>query len=59
MESPRESLSRITKETRRELEKREEESSATLELLVGGGIGVNPFEELCMDVQGCSLLFLL
>ena len=36
VESPRESLSRITKETRRELEEREEESSATLALWGGG-----------------------
>lgn len=35
VESPKESLSRITKETRRELEEREEESSATLALWGG------------------------
>ena len=37
MESPRERLSRITKETRRELEERERKKNATLASSRGGG----------------------
>ena len=49
VESPRERLTRISKETRRELEEREENEG--LQLLHKTFLGVNPYMGMCMDVQ--------